>query len=140
MMQFIIKMQIERQGVSLHLVFTLLQHSQGRPISARDQCIRASKSIFIPSTGINLRFRLYEICTRTSDCLAKRKLAMHGQTHPACGHKTFFYFAMMMCEGSLKAHIPKLKAKSNYFSNKKTQACLTHPPLACLCFDYSLSQ
>lgn len=46
---------------------------------------------------------------------------MHGQTHPACGYKTFFYFAMMMCEGSLKAHIPKLKAKSNYFGNKKTQ-------------------
>lgn len=36
MMQFIIKMQIERQGASLHLVFTLIQHSQGRPISAHD--------------------------------------------------------------------------------------------------------
>lgn len=45
MMQFIIKMQMERQGVSLHLVFTLLQHSQGRLISARDLCIQVSKSI-----------------------------------------------------------------------------------------------
>lgn len=61
MMQFIIKMQIERQGVSLHLVFTLLQHSQGRPISAQDLCIQASKSIFIWSTKINLRFRLYKM-------------------------------------------------------------------------------
>ena len=42
MMQLIIKMQIERQGVSLHLVFTLLQHSQGRPISAG---INASKPV-----------------------------------------------------------------------------------------------
>lgn len=47
MMQFTIKMQIERQGVALHLVFTLLKRSQGRPVSAQDLCIPASKSIFI---------------------------------------------------------------------------------------------
>lgn len=43
MMQFIINMQIEQQGVSLHLVFTLLQHSQVRPMSYRNQCIRGNQ-------------------------------------------------------------------------------------------------
>lgn len=61
MMQFTIKMQIERQGVTLHLVFTLLRCSQGRPVSAQDLCIQASKSIFIWSSKINWRFRLYKL-------------------------------------------------------------------------------
>lgn len=43
MMQFIIKMQIEQQGVSLHLVSTLPEHSQVRPMSACNQCIQVNQ-------------------------------------------------------------------------------------------------
>lgn len=55
-----------------------------------------------------------------SHYFSETKLEMHEQTHPACGYKIFLYFAMMICEGFLEARISKIKAKSNYFGNKKT--------------------
>lgn len=138
MMQFIIKMQMERQGVSLHLVFTLLQHSQGRLISARDLCIQVSKSIFIWSTEINLRLRLYKNSS-TRHCLAEKKKNLRcidGHIQPVAIKQSFAL--LWWCEGFLKAQIPKLKTKSNYSATRKHRPVwhVHHWPVSVLTIAY----
>lgn len=50
-----------------------------------------------------------------------------------------------LCSDDVQGFFKKFTAlnwriKAITCNNKKTQACWTHSPLACLCFDYSLSQ
>lgn len=79
MMQFIIKMLILTTGSLSSPCFHFTPAVSWEAGLSLDQCIPASKSIFIPSTEINLRFRQYRMCTKCAawahtPCLWRRNV------------------------------------------------------------------